>query len=813
MLRRPPVCLLLLLAILLPGLSEALAQSRPSKKSLQRDIAAAMSRRDYRSAYEGASRCLELYRGDKKCAQVLSDATYMLTSPLRARLAELPRENLPEIAQTLWDLRAYDKSPALNQTLQDTRARREQLGGVAKAYLQRLHSERGTEPVPEMLLPYIVFLPELAPVVSEAALHKAIAAADQDRSLGKFGSAISKLEPYSAKEDVGAKMSAIRAAASQGIADILLKLSEAPSLDEMEKALSALDLSGAAVSVQQRSQATASIQAMLASQVAPYKSLAREANSAPGLVRAVSDKVPARLLAIFPWAQVFGSEPRLPVGVDAPLKDGDCAAVPLAQLRDRLTRALPRAVTFVPGAAISVSIDDVECTIRKELVSEASVTSTYIVGYQQLQNPDYVRIQQLLQQAQAELNAVLVRNALNPPQNGWSGFAAGFEEGTAKSRVSRYLAQLAQTQPFLQQPIVQKYTPVRYLIAQIAEINASLFVTDTLTGFANEVPLTGKSERSAAGVRDVLPSDQSGLSNQEARLPLAAESLGEAIGNLAARIEPALRPLLAQAAFQRVSASAEDEALRSVGYALLAQDLGLPEKHLSAIETSLARFAKTPFAEIGQFRFSQGPLRLPERDSGGAATRSTKRPASAALTKPQIIERSLDAVVTISAGRLSGSGFFVGSQGRVVTNAHVVKAASRIVVRTRSGDSFLATVVKLSAADDLALLAVPGFKGNGLTLAASDVSEVGSEVIAIGSPLGLEGTVTKGIVSAARRMDGVPYLQIDAAINPGSSGGPLLSIEGVVIGITTWKVAGATDALGFAIASSHARRVFAGLLQ
>lgn len=179
-----------------------------------------------------------------------------------------------------------------------------------------------------------------------------------------------------------------------------------------------------------------------------------------------------------------------------------------------------------------------------------------------------------------------------------------------------------------------------------------------------------------------------------------------------------------------------------------------------------------------------------------------------------MLNTALDAVVTISAGASGGSGFFVGTSGFVITNAHVVEGASKIIVRTRSKETFLATVMKLSLDDDLALLQVRGSSVSGLRLADSDSAEVGADVIAVGSPLGLEGTVTRGIVSALRRLGDVPLIQIDAAINPGNSGGPLLNEAGQVIGVNTLKLRPqSAEALGFAISANHVKAVFAALLK
>jgi serine protease Do len=114
---------------------------------------------------------------------------------------------------------------------------------------------------------------------------------------------------------------------------------------------------------------------------------------------------------------------------------------------------------------------------------------------------------------------------------------------------------------------------------------------------------------------------------------------------------------------------------------------------------------------------------------------------------------------------------------------------------------------KTDAQFDLALLRVSGYSGPFLTLSETDDAAVGTDVIAVGSPLGLEGTVTRGIISARRNIAGVPVVQIDAAINHGNSGGPLLTEDGRVVGVNSWKLRpDKAESLGFAVAASAARK-------
>ena len=161
------------------------------------------------------------------------------------------------------------------------------------------------------------------------------------------------------------------------------------------------------------------------------------------------------------------------------------------------------------------------------------------------------------------------------------------------------------------------------------------------------------------------------------------------------------------------------------------------------------------------------------------------------------------AVVSVSRRGGSGSGVIIRSNGIIVTNAHVVGTARTVEVRTADGRTFEGTVAGRDAAVDIAIVRVNATNLPAAPLANSDDLEVGQLAIAIGNPLGLERTVTRGVVSATNRDPrgigiAAGLIQTDAAINPGNSGGPLLDSSGRVIGINTAILAGATG-LGFAI--------------
>ena len=170
-----------------------------------------------------------------------------------------------------------------------------------------------------------------------------------------------------------------------------------------------------------------------------------------------------------------------------------------------------------------------------------------------------------------------------------------------------------------------------------------------------------------------------------------------------------------------------------------------------------------------------------------------------------------------------GSGFVYDSDGHIVTNDHVVDDASSVSVRFWNGDTYKANVVGVDPSTDLAVIKVdaPESVLHPLTLADSGSVQVGAAAIAIGSPFGLEETVTSGIVSALHRSMRAPNgftindsIQTDAAINHGNSGGPLLSSSGQVIGVNA-QIAGATGAnvgVGFAIPSNTVRKIASGLI-
>ncbi|WP_448561153.1 HhoA/HhoB/HtrA family serine endopeptidase [Trichothermofontia sp.] len=161
-----------------------------------------------------------------------------------------------------------------------------------------------------------------------------------------------------------------------------------------------------------------------------------------------------------------------------------------------------------------------------------------------------------------------------------------------------------------------------------------------------------------------------------------------------------------------------------------------------------------------------------------------------------------------------GSGFILDREGHIMTNAHVVEGADTVKVTLKDGRTFEGQVLGTDPATDVAVVKITGDNLPTVVLSDSDHIQPGEWAIAIGNPLGLDNTVTVGIISATGRSSGqvgvpdkrVDFIQTDAAINPGNSGGPLLNARGEVIGMNTAIIQGA-QGLGFAIPINIAQQV------
>jgi S1-C subfamily serine protease len=193
---------------------------------------------------------------------------------------------------------------------------------------------------------------------------------------------------------------------------------------------------------------------------------------------------------------------------------------------------------------------------------------------------------------------------------------------------------------------------------------------------------------------------------------------------------------------------------------------------------------------------------------------SSARPqaSSQSFDSAQITKKISPCVVLIkgngNAGETLGTGFIISSDGRIATNLHVVESLKNGRVQLASGEKFDSfSILVFDARKDIAVIKIPGFDLPTVALGNSNNVQVGEPVLAVGSPLGLQGTVTTGVVSSMRddpTGGGFKVLQTDASVNPGNSGGPLVNRQGEVIGVITYKLRG-TENLNFAIPINYLR--------
>jgi putative serine protease PepD len=225
--------------------------------------------------------------------------------------------------------------------------------------------------------------------------------------------------------------------------------------------------------------------------------------------------------------------------------------------------------------------------------------------------------------------------------------------------------------------------------------------------------------------------------------------------------------------------------------------------------------------------FGLDVVAAPVTPTGSSVT--VRAPDSVAGIAQAVVPSTVYIEAATATGAASGTGLILRADGYIVTNNHVIASGGTIQVTFSDGTVEVAEVVGTTSDYDLAVLKVERTGLDPLPLADSDLVMVGDPVVAVGAPLGLEGTVTSGIVSALNRAvtagsvsetSFINAIQTDAAINPGNSGGPLVNAAGEVIGINTaiaqasgTGAATGSIGLGFAIPSNQVRRTTDQLIE
>jgi S1-C subfamily serine protease len=225
------------------------------------------------------------------------------------------------------------------------------------------------------------------------------------------------------------------------------------------------------------------------------------------------------------------------------------------------------------------------------------------------------------------------------------------------------------------------------------------------------------------------------------------------------------------------------------------------EVNYNNLETKIAEVQADSESKISQLSTS---LIETKETLGSLDTEFDELKATASSDFSGIIENAIKSVVTIRTDVAQGTGFIVTNDGYIVTNAHVLADGRQVWAINYNQQKIDAEFIGYSPDMDVALLKISGDYYNAEFADSEDV-QVGEKVIAIGNPLGLQFSVTEGIISGTHRQGANNldiYIQTDAALNPGNSGGPLINTKGEVIGINNFKVSGG-ESLGFALESNH----------
>ena len=234
-----------------------------------------------------------------------------------------------------------------------------------------------------------------------------------------------------------------------------------------------------------------------------------------------------------------------------------------------------------------------------------------------------------------------------------------------------------------------------------------------------------------------------------------------------------------------------------------AQGPAAPSAEQAAIDAAIDEALKEPSVKAAAPVAAAAPPETP----------APSLPPPAPVSLEELIKRSMPAVVRVETSEGFGSGFFI-KRDTLLTNVHVVGKATSVAVRMPNNTLHRAVVETTAPELDVAVLRVTDAISETqpvLLLGSGTAARQGQDVIVLGTPMGLQNTVTRGIVSAVRQIGPVTLVQTDAAVNPGNSGGPVLDREGMVIGIATMAVkAGVGQGLSFAVAIDHATALIAG---
>lgn len=784
-------------------------------------LAAAEQAGRYEDAIRLLRLCLEQKPTEKKCQASLEESLTQYRRSMDYRVNRTPGRDLPRL-KVIYDewLQVEPLSPLVAARRGDVSDGLVKIRQDAEVFIASVH--RGGSPLlPKLLFDYAAFVPEAQEADREANLHATIAEALAQSGSRREVAGLQLLEDYvqavvgrAPSDEIGLAQSALLLDASRGLETL-----SATSLRQVDFVrLDALVEVGAVRLNDQAAQGLEQFKGSLSAAVTRLvvDELGGVATNDPAvrrvmratLIRANAPNV-ARLSGR-PWSE--------------DLLASDSEALQVAK------STCPIGGSTIQGASIpleriqgvSVRLTVVGCTAQEQALERQPLASKYIAGSLQSVNADYLTLQRQLAQANQNLITQQIRNAqsLIGVAEGWGKAAIQIGNATSEAilqnEVSKLSKKLAATTPMVSVPDEQAYLATKISGTLVVTFATELEIEDKAFGLVDSLPVQFGLRVVAHGVEGAFPSDTTGVANRPLKYPPDSEIASSGMSGLSAELQRMYKQLGQRVLINRgIKMAQNGKDLSALGNFLMARDWDSKSEVISSYQEILEQADSLTLDRLKEFRLNPnpfGPKPVLRTDVKKAPVRATAPKSASATSGTAMVQAAVANVVAIRVGNSRGSGFAIRGSGLILTNAHVVSSDSRPVITTSNGDVFLGSVIQVVTASDLALIRVPGMDLPGLDLAGPGEIEVGAELHAIGAPLGLQSTVTRGIVSGIRKIDGRSWIQFDAAINPGNSGGPIILSNGKVAGIVTMKRSVA-EALGFALSADEIRTFVAGFMK
>ncbi|MDA1061249.1 MAG: trypsin-like peptidase domain-containing protein, partial [bacterium] len=444
--------------------------------------------------------------------------------------------------------------------------------------------------------------------------------------------------------------------------------------------------------------------------------------------------------------------------------------------------------------------------------------SQFLAGHRNVPNPEYAQKILNYQNAVNYYNQVMAQQTTNVWVGLISGATAGAVLGNARNELNA-------TPQYLSEPVYQQYQYKKRTIHEEGEVKFEVTMLDGITKEVLKREVIEKTlNRDINELIGVHPQDSSG--NKDTPYD-KSKSLQE--------FEEIKKTAIEQSSAALVGFIAKSELLRSESFSRMNIKLGEIDRRIrhfllfSQSSEGIESLWKSDLQAGMHYQENQKKLETLKMypKSSLFYLKTTQKKSKNITTAPgkpgdfeSIVSKSLPSIVFIKTFHGTGSGFVVHSTGLIFTNAHVIAQAKDIGVEFSNGKKYLASVLINDKNRDIALIKIEATGLPTLQLRTTRKINIGEPVMAIGSPAGLKQTVTKGIVSGVRKSKEISdsmgfnlsYIQTDAAINKGNSGGPLLNKYGDVIGMNTLKST-KNEGIGFAIPSTELSKILERVLQ